>query len=102
MNDNEQDNLRERIIAFLPSALEQAFAEYHAFMASTEDASKSKGFAAKQSAAKAAIAHILLLVKLWEWAVKDGDPYKNDDYSASLAAAKREVEEADNHGQDLA
>lgn len=102
MNDNEQEQMRERIIAFLPAALEKAFAEYHAFMASAEEASKSKDFAAKQSAAKAAIAHILLLVKLWEWAVKDGKSYTNDDYSASLTAAKREVEEADNHDQDLA
>ena len=54
---------REDIARFLPDALQKAFESYHQFMAQDvpEDA---KGFGAHHTAAKVAIAHIELLMKL--------------------------------------
>lgn len=54
---------REDIARFLPDALQKAFESYHQFMEQDvpEDA---KGFGAHHTAAKVAIAHIELLMKL--------------------------------------
>jgi hypothetical protein len=54
---------RDDIARFLPEALEKAFQSYHHFMGQDvpEDA---KGFGAHHTAAKVAIAHIELLMKL--------------------------------------
>lgn len=54
---------REDIARFLPDALEKAFESYHCFMAQ-DVPDDAKGFGAHHTAAKVAIAHIELLMKL--------------------------------------
>ncbi len=59
--------VRERVAKFLPQALHAAIDSYHKF--SDEDVPNDiKGFSAHHTAAKIAIAHIELLIKLAAWA----------------------------------
>jgi hypothetical protein len=59
--------VRERIAKFLPEALHAAIDSYHQF-SSTDVPSDTKSFSAHHTAAKVAIAHIELLIKLAAWA----------------------------------
>ncbi len=54
---------RDDIAKFLPDALQKAFESYHHFMAQ-DVPDDAKGFGAHHTAAKVAIAHIELLMKL--------------------------------------
>ncbi len=69
--------LRQKLAASLPRRIQAAIAGYEVFAAS-EPPDDSKGFAAWHAAAKAALAHVDLLVKLARWAegtteVEDGE-----------------------------
>ncbi len=68
--------LRHTLAAGLPSRIEAALAGYEAFTGS-EPPTDSKGFAAWHAAAKSALAHVDLLVKLARWA--EGGAETSDD-----------------------
>jgi hypothetical protein len=55
---------RARIADLLPQALEASLDSYHNFVTTKIDAQVTKDFAAHHAAAKVALAHIQLLIKL--------------------------------------
>lgn len=62
-----EEKSRKQIAAFLPQAMNKTLSSYHSFMAQ-DVPDDAKGFSAHHSAAKVAIAHIELLLKLARWA----------------------------------
>ena len=76
------DDIRAKIIQFLPSAIHRALSSYHEFIDQTP-ADDAKGFSAHHTACKAAIAHIDLLLKLAKWADLPG---QQDDAKARAEA----------------
>ncbi|MBI5165300.1 MAG: hypothetical protein HY985_15520 [Magnetospirillum sp.] len=66
------DSLRRRLLGALPARIDAALAGYETFAAAPPPAD-AKGFAAWHAAAKAALAHIELLVKLARWAEGKAD-----------------------------
>ncbi len=62
-----EEKSRKQISTFLPQAVNKSLSSYHAFMAQ-DVPDDAKGFSAHHSAAKVAIAHIELLLKLARWA----------------------------------
>lgn len=81
-------SLRRRLKAALPGRIEDALAGYERFAAAAppEDA---KGFTAWHGAAKAALAHVDLLLKLARWAEGKGDdPGAEDGLDRLLAQAR--------------
>lgn len=86
------DRLRLDLGADLAEVLHAALDRYRDFAATTppEDA---KGFAAHQSAAKAALAHLDALIGLAEWAVKTAVPEETEgpdtDVADLIAQARR-------------
>lgn len=63
-----QNETRAQIAAFLPGAITRALTSYFEFSKSKPDEKECKDFSNHHSAAKAAISHIELLVKLAKWA----------------------------------
>ncbi len=61
------DDFRSNVLAELPALLERALAGYGRFAASMPPAD-TRGFVAYQTACRAALSHIHLLVKLAHWA----------------------------------
>lgn len=61
------EDLRRQIQASLPERVRAALSGYERFTA-TEPPADAKGFAAWHAAAKAALAHVEVLVKLMRWA----------------------------------
>ncbi|MEW5726636.1 MAG: hypothetical protein AB1918_02310 [Pseudomonadota bacterium] len=61
------ETLRRRLQAALPARIQAALDGYDRF-AADEPPADAKGFAAWHSAAKAALAHVEVLVKLARWA----------------------------------
>ena len=82
---------RGQIAENLPQAIERALESYHEFTNGYQSAEESKEFQSKHAAAKAALAHIELLLKLA--ALVDG---MNDDQANNLshlmAEARKELE----------
>lgn len=66
------DGLRRRLQASLPSRVEAALAGYERFSAKQPPAD-AKGFGAWHGAAKSALAHVELLVKMARWAEGGAD-----------------------------
>ncbi len=64
---DDLDVLRKAVQASLPAQVQVALAGYERFTA-LEPPDDAKGFAAWHAAAKAALAHVELLVKLVRWA----------------------------------
>ncbi len=62
-----EEKSRKQIASFLPQAMNKTLASYHAFMAQ-DVPDDAKGFSAHHGAAKVAIAHVELLLKLARWA----------------------------------
>ena len=90
MSDQLNQESRARIAVFLPNALAKALSSYHEFMEQDipEDA---KGFSAYHSAAKVAIAHVELLMKMAKWSE---EPLKEDSgnkLSEMITKAEEEV-----------
>lgn len=65
---NIEEQTRRDIAAFLPGALSRALASYFQFSKESPEEEESKKFAAQHNAAKAAISHVELIVKLAKWA----------------------------------
>lgn len=76
---------KAHIATFLPQAIEKSLQSYHLFM-EQEVPDDAKGFSAHHSAAKVAIAHIELLLKLAQWAQLPGQDFDDEDKAQELAA----------------
>ena len=69
MDDNDVKQITRRHVAeVLPDALRRALDSYHAFMRDTQVTHEPGEFSKHHNAAKAAISHIQLLLKLAQWA----------------------------------
>ncbi|MFN3700115.1 MAG: hypothetical protein ACK4VI_01175 [Alphaproteobacteria bacterium] len=100
-NDNTAETLtlqeqsRVQIAEFLPGAIARALTSYFAFSKASPDEQECKDFAARHNAAKAAISHIELLVKLAKWAdlpdpaLENAD--ENDRLSRLIESATKEI-----------
>lgn len=89
MPDRLSKESREHIAVFLPKALSKALSSYHEFMEQDipEDA---KGFSAYHGAAKVAIAHVELLMKMAKW-TDIPEEKQGDVFSEMLLRAEEEV-----------
>jgi hypothetical protein len=84
---------RDDIAKFLPTALEKAFTSYHDFM-EIDFPNEAKEFGAHHTAAKVAIAHIELLMKLATLAdLNDADDYP--EIHGYIVEAKEEIKQFD-------
>jgi hypothetical protein len=85
------DAARERIAEFFPDALRKALDSYQEFVAGAESLA-AEDFKDHHTAAKVAIAHIELLLKLGQWARLAGDGEEEAElYAALLGEAETEV-----------
>jgi|AGTN01.2.fsa_nt_gi hypothetical protein len=95
------DGLRLALQASLPDRIVAALAGYERFTAE-EPPSDAKGFGAWHGAAKAALAHVEVLVKLARWAEgkEDAAPDSDDGLGRLLAEAREALAGLDEDGED--
>ena len=91
--------LRARLSTTLPDHVAAALAGYEDFTASSPPAD-AKGFAAWHAAAKAALAHVDLLVKLARWAEGSPDPDEDGGVERLLAGARAALDALDDSEED--
>ncbi len=91
MPDYLNKKSREHIAAFLPNALSKALHSYHEFIDS-DIPTDSKGFAAYHSAAKIAISHVELLMKMAKSSAPPPKEIKDNDGDISSMIARAEME----------
>lgn len=89
--------LRARLSTTLPDHVAAALAGYEDFTAASPPAD-SKGFAAWHAAAKAALAHVDLLIKLARWA--EGSAEADDGMDRLLAGARAALEALDESDEE--
>ena len=87
-----QGQSRAQIAAFLPGAIMRALTSYFEFSKASPDEKQCKDFAARHSAAKAAISHIELLVKLAKWADLPDETNSHPDLDLLLTNAQEELD----------
>lgn len=95
----DMGTIRAACRADFPGRITAALDEYHRFVAAPPPAD-AKGFAAWQAAAKAALSHIEVLVKLVRWA-ETGITAADDEASGLdrlLAQARSALDELDEDG----
>ncbi len=80
-----EEEARERISEFFPDALRRAIESYKEFM-EYENSGPAKDFKEHHTAAKVAISHIELLIKLGEWAQLQGRDTADEDILRSIMA----------------
>ncbi len=68
MNDTIEKDTRQRVAKFLPDAISKTLESYRYFMEGEVSVEETKEFSARHTAAKVAIAHLELLLKLAKWA----------------------------------
>lgn len=90
----DMSGLRGRLAASLPDHVAAALAGYEDFTATSPPAD-AKGFAAWHAAAKAALAHVDLLVKLARWAEGSADTEADDGMERLLAGARAALDALD-------
>jgi hypothetical protein len=97
-----EEQTREQIMEFLPSAIKRACESYHGFMEADFVTAKSKLFTDHQNAGKAAAAHIHLLFKLTQWAGLQEKMLQNKDFTACMDVAFKEANSYEPPEEDLA
>ncbi|TAN78312.1 MAG: hypothetical protein EPN20_01030 [Magnetospirillum sp.] len=90
--------LRQRLAGILPGRIHAAVAGYEEFTGTVPPAD-AKGFAAWHAAAKAALAHVDLLVKLARWAESE-TPDGEDGVERLLAQARAALDVLDDDGME--
>ncbi|CAA7617662.1 hypothetical protein [Magnetospirillum sp. UT-4] len=95
------DSLRAELAAQLPGRIRQALESYDRFSAD-EPPADAKGFAAWQAAAKAALGHVEVLVKLARWASGQGESAAaaDDPVAGLLAEARAALDGFDDEDED--
>ncbi|ARJ66200.1 hypothetical protein WV31_11290 [Magnetospirillum sp. ME-1] len=96
----DMTGLRTRLAASLPDHVAAALAGYEEFTASAPPAD-AKGFAAWHAAAKAALAHVDLLVKLARWAEGSSEPDGDDGFERLLAGARAALDAIDESDEEV-
>jgi len=91
--------LKARLAGRLPDHAAAALAGYEDFTATAPPAD-SKGFAAWHAAAKAALAHVDLLVKLARWADGSAEADDGDGMDRLLAGARAALDALDDPDAD--
>ncbi|MDO8608507.1 MAG: hypothetical protein Q7R40_18400 [Phaeospirillum sp.] len=91
--------LRLRLAGILPASIHATVAGYEAFTGSLPPAD-AKGFAAWHAAAKAALAHVDLLVKLARWAESTPEAGAEDGVERLLSQARAALDALDDDGHD--
>ena len=89
MPDHLNQESRAHIAVFLPKALSKALSSYHEFM-EQDIPDDAKGFSAYHSAAKVAIAHVELLMKMAKW-TETSENKKDDNFTEMISRAEQEV-----------
>lgn len=90
----DMSGLRTRLAASLPDHVAAALAGYEEFTATSPPAD-AKGFAAWHAAAKAALAHVDLLVKLARWAGGSGESDEDAGMERLLEGARAALDALD-------
>lgn len=94
---------KQQIASFLPQAIEKSLTSYYLFM-EQDVPDDAKGFSAHHGAAKVAIAHIELLLKLAHWANLPDEAIEDqqnaDELSIMITQAQAELN-AYKHRQDV-
>lgn len=93
MSNKIEEQTRKQIAQFLPDAILRALMSYIQFSQDKPKEDDSKEFAAQHKAAKAAIAHVELLLKLAKWADLPDPHAENHNQQIVLAAMIQEAEE---------
>lgn len=95
------ETLRETVRDALPARIRAALAGYQRFTAE-EPPADAKGFAAWHAAAKAALAHVEVLVKLVRWAEGDTPPAAAEDTGLDtlLSQARQALDQLDDGDDD--
>lgn len=91
--------LRARLAAVLPDHVAVALAGYEDFTNASPPAD-AKGFAAWHAAAKAALAHVDLLVKLARWADGSAETEPADGMERLLAGARVALDALDDEEEE--
>jgi hypothetical protein len=99
MMAHDLDQLRQTLAAALPQRVEQTLAGYEAFTSGPPPAD-AKGFAAWHAAAKAALAHVDLLVKLARWASSAEEEDDKDGVDGLLRQARAALDALDEEEDD--
>lgn len=100
MSHHIDEETRQKIKGFLPSAITNTLESYEGFM-HFEGEGSSKDFASHHSACKIAIAHLELLLKLARWAdVTELEKGKNDPFKEILLQAKQRVQQQEAEEKD--
>ncbi len=96
------NGLRALLQGALPERVSTALAGYHRFTAE-EPPADAKGFAAWHAAAKAALAHVEVLVKLMRWAEGGGEAESDpaDGLDRLISQARDALDQLD-EGDDAA
>lgn len=82
---------RERLSGFFPEALRRAIESYKDFMEQEQSGPPAKDFKEHHTAAKVAISHIELLIRLGEWA-QLGEQAGEDEAALRSILAEAEAE----------
>lgn len=90
--------LRQLVQTSLPERMHAALAGYERFTAE-EPPADAKGFAAWHAAAKAALAHVEVLVKLMRWA--EGQVEADDGLDRLLAEARHAIDQMDDGDDEV-
>lgn len=88
-----QNTVRQQVADFLPDAITRALASYFQFSKDKPTEEECKEFAARHTAAKAAIAHVELLIKLAKWADLPDPEAENHNQQVMLAGLLKEAQE---------
>lgn len=95
-----KDDLKGQVTEFLPEAIKTVLANYQLFRENMDHMKESKNFKDHHSAAKAAIAHLELLLKLAE-KLETSQPHNEgldqQELAAMLDNAKAEVDKYKSH-----
>lgn len=91
-NNDIKQMTRQHIAEVLPDALWRALDSYHAFMRDSKMPDEPGEFSKHHNAAKTAISHIQLLLKLAEWAeLPEAEGDTGNAHNTELAQAIREA-----------
>lgn len=92
-NTTIEQQVREQVAAFLLGAIDRALVSYFQFSKDKPTDKECKEFAARHAAAKAAISHVELLIKLARWADLPDPAAENHNQQIVLAAMLQEAQE---------
>lgn len=88
-----EEAVRRRISGFLPAALDKVLSSYEEFMWKAIRVDDEKIFSQYHGAAKVALGHVNLLMKLLPWANESDQKIADKELAALFAEAEAELKE---------